>query len=252
MESRKHEDVEPQAGKEGSAKSSKKRPVSTSTTRKPRKKSTAVAENSKTLSHTNQPEQQGIEKKVSKKKAEEMQSKIAKSRITKPGDNVAKGGKAASTKKELHQVNNSEPVGPLKHKASNAPAGKESLDLLLAEAVRRRRVWTPPKDTPQEVLHLEKLDRAAGENITLKNQECGKLPLHGFENLQGDFGYADERENLSYGLESCRSTNGEALTKRRKLEVSRYYFVSHVDLFFIACQSCSITPCCSTQKNEVP
>jgi hypothetical protein len=220
VESEKHERVEPQAGKEQSAKSSKKQIVSKSAIRKPRKKSMAVAENSKTLNHTNLSEQQDVEKKALKKRTEEIQSKIAKSKITKPGNNVTKGGKVASSKKESHQSSKIEPVCPSKHKVNNNPAGKESLDLLLAEAVRRRRTWTPPKDTRQEVLQMEKPERAADENPTFINQEGGKLPLHGFDNLLGDFGYADERENSLYGLEPYRNTNGEALTKRRKLEVS--------------------------------
>lgn len=193
-----------QAKKEEDATLPKKLAAPKIATRKPRSKFGVTAESSESPNQTGVSEKQAVEKKGIKKDKAKSQSKIRGSRITKPGVTcvtLAKNGKSASS--------------------ITKPAGEEPLELLLAEAVRRRRAWTPPKDTPLEAPNLEKLGRELDETLALETQEPRKPTSGEFENLLGDFGYDDKGEGSFISSDRGRNANGEAVTKRRKLEVSR-------------------------------
>lgn len=220
----KHKQAKPkksQAGEEESAREPFKVAAPKITTPKPKNKSLITAESSESHKQTGLSRKQSAEKKGLKKRNPKLQSTIEGRRITKPGVIRATTGKkgnpaSSSTKSPLDNISGQ--TDPSKQKKN--PAAKEPLELLLAEAVRRRKAWTPPKDTPLEASHVEKLEGVSNENLTLDSQEPRKSSSGGFENLLGNFAYADQGEGLCISSDQCRNTNGEALTKRRKLEVS--------------------------------
>lgn len=204
-------------------KTSPKKSAACQTAAQKRSKSAIFAKNSESSNQKDISAEQDVEEKSIKKIKRKSQSRIEGRRITKPGLTrviVAKKGKSTSSTKKSPQ-NNIAPIDSLKEKTNTLPAEKAPLDLLLAEAVRRRKAWTPPKDTPLEALNLGKLGRELNESLSLEEEGLKKSLSGGFENLLDDFGYASKREGLLISSDHGRNTNGEAVTKRRKLEVSR-------------------------------
>lgn len=158
------------------------------------------------------------EKKPKIKSKGEAQTKIGKSRITKPGATTKKTKKDASALK-IKKPDPSTVKAPAKMSEGLFPPGEEPLDLELVEAIRRRRQWTPTKDTVQDL-------------SPVKNVEIGSRALlasvpvttpSGFENSIGDYAYVRNEASLPC-LKEARDLNGQALTKRRKIEVSRTTF----------------------------
>lgn len=193
------------------------------TAQKRSSKSTVTVEGSESSEQTALSAKPAVKKKSRQTRDGKSQSKIEGSRITKPGvtsDTTTKKDKSASSKKSPAK-NDTAPKDSSKKKAKSSPAEKQSLDLLLAEAVRRRRAWTPPKETPLETLDLGKLGRELNETLTLETEEPGIPAPGGFDNLLGDFGYTSKGQGSCIGSDQSRNTNGEAVTKKRKLEVSR-------------------------------
>lgn len=211
------------ASGDGSERFSRKLAACETAAQKRKSRSAVPAESSESSNQTGLSAKQAVEKKSTKKSSRKSQSKIEGGRITKPGVTCVAGskkGKSASSITKSPQHDTAQPDS-LKQKADIRKSGKESLDLLLAEAVRRRRAWTPPKDTPVEPQDLAKLGREANETLALETQEPRKPTSGGFENLLGDFGYTGGVEGSFKSSDQGRNTTGEALTKRRKLEVSR-------------------------------
>ena len=159
------------------------------------------------------------EKKQKKKSKGDAQTKIGKSRIVKPGTTAKKTKIDASARKFKKPNLSTVRAAPKKNEEFFSP-DEEPLDLELVEAIRRRRNWTPIKDTIQILSPAEKVEtesrapHASGVPVTASS---------GFENLIGDYAYARNEDSLS-GLKKTRDLDGQALTKRRKVEVSRIRF----------------------------
>ena len=203
---------------------SQKKPAGCKTVKQKRgSKSTVVAESSEDLNQTDLSAKQDVGKKSMTKPKGKSQSKIEGRRITKPGVtrvSVNKKRKPTSSTIKPPQGDTA-PTDSSKQKAKTLVAREAPLDLLLAEAVRRRKAWTPPKDTPQEALDLRKLGTELDETLALEGTEPRKAASGGFENLLDDFGYAGKGEGSLMTSDHSRNMHGEAVTKRRKIEVSR-------------------------------
>lgn len=213
----------PQASDKERGMSPKKSADCKTAKQKRRSGSAVVAESSKDLNQTDLSAKQDVGKKSMAKPKGKSQSKIEGRRITKPGVtkvSVNKKRKSTSSTTKPPQ-DDPAPIDSLKQKAKTLLAREAPLDLLLAEAVRRRKAWTPPKDTPQEALDLRKLGRELDETLALEGTELRKLASGGFENLLDDFGYAGKGEGSLMTSDHSRNMHGEAVTKRRKIEVSR-------------------------------
>lgn len=212
-----------QARGEGHGISPQKLAVCKTATKKRSSKSVVTIETSENSNPTDLSAKQNVEKKIIPKNKGKSQAKIGGRRITKPGVtrvSVNKKSKSTPSTKTLPQ-DGTAPNESLKHQGNTLSAEKAPLDLLLAEAVRRRKAWTPPKDTPQEALDLSKLGRDLDETLALESKEPRKPASGGFETLLDDFGYAGTGEGSLMTSDHGRNTNGEAVTKRRKIEVSR-------------------------------
>ena len=103
--------------------------------------------------HTNhESESRGLQdsdKKRAKKSKGEAQTKIGNSNITKPGALNKKMKSVASIKKLKNGVQ-AVAQASVKEFERIYPLGEEPLDLGLIEAIKRRKAWTPIKDTLQE------------------------------------------------------------------------------------------------------
>lgn len=163
---------------------------------------------------------QGSDKKRTKKNKGEAQTKIGNSNITKPGALNKKIKSAASVKK----FKNGEQVvtqASIKEGEGIYPLGEEPLDLGLIEAIKRRKAWTPIKDTSQEDSRSRESGTTPRAGSAAEDLVSGPSAPPGFDNLLGDYGYAQDDAGSLVDLETTRDSDGKASTKRRKIEVSQ-------------------------------
>lgn len=106
-------------------------------------------------------------------------------------------------------------VKPLQ-KVQTAPVDG-TLPLGLEDATKRRKDWTPVKNTFDGFVTLESVEATPADGMVTVAEE---RPNTQFSNLLGDYGFAQVTNKANPKPEVLRSSSGEALTKRRKLEVS--------------------------------
>ena len=141
-----------------------------------------------------------------------------KGRSTKAGDGVAfqKDLEPSAESDEGNKVGENVAETPLQE-SEKAPLEDRSLPLGLEEATRRRKDWTPVKNTHEGFVALESVEgKPVGGQVTA----AGKSLISQFGSLLGDYGYAQAMSETTSKPEITRSSSGEALTKRRKVEVS--------------------------------
>ena len=151
-------------------------------------------------------------KKSRKKRSKddgEAQTTIKKTKITKPG--AIKSGKKVAGSKAKEVV--SAPMRPpASTQEEDLRAREEFRDLCLEKAITRRREWTPSKDTAPDATLPENF-----ENIDLYSAH---EPLNArFGNLKGDFGLLDKEGGSSVACGTTRHGNGEAVTKKRRIDL---------------------------------
>lgn len=158
-------------------------------------------------------------KKRGRKSKGEVQTKIGKGNITKPGALNNEETKLVASAKNLKKTGQSVTQASIKKSEEIFPFGEEPLDLGLIEAIKRRKAWTPVKDTMRCTSRLECETTPSAELIS-KDCVSGQSGPSRFENLLGDYGYAKDDNVPVNDLETTRDTDGQASTKRRKIEVS--------------------------------
>lgn len=174
-------------------------------------------------------------KKRTKKSKDEGQTTIERSKITKPGaaisDSISKKSKPINSAK-FPRIDYESAVKPsIKESDELIILDEESLDLCLVEAIKRRKSWTPTRDTKGHLSNLE--DGTTPRALNSSNErKTRQSSLSGFENLFGDYGYT-RNESPLYDIDKFRDMAGEALTKRRRLEVCQitYNEMSFLILF---------------------
>jgi len=153
-----------------------------------------------------------------RKDKDETQPKIKKGKITKPGTNDGIE-KTAITKRSAAVIT----VSAIPDSGTNdlhvvSPPTAEQ-DLGLDEAVRRRKSWTPPKDTSRMT---EPFNRGPGSTVESMDAAQGcpfEQPAKSFGNLCSSFGY-DQPAESNFAPQVQRNIDGVALTKRRRIEAS--------------------------------
>lgn len=160
-------------------------------------------------------------KKSRKKKSKndsESQTTIKKAKVTKPGSVISRK-KAVCSVKKAKEVVSAHFQPPVSTQEEDLAAKKEFRDLCLEKAITRRREWTPCEDTaPDPALQKDSetsVDPALFTDVPVANDP----PIAGFGNLLGDFGFAQKEDSLVVISESTRQGNGEAIVKRRKIEL---------------------------------
>ena len=156
-----------------------------------------------------------------KKTKEPTQTTIKKSKIIKVGSATSVvGGDSKSAGKTRKSRDSEAAVEPsVKEKEAVHVERERGQDLCLDEAPQRRADWTPTKDTGKALVDVEGIDGGKSEVLHEKDQSTPMPPqnTNGFGALLGDYAYA----HIKSSTKISRSVSGEALTKRRKVEVGR-------------------------------
>lgn len=154
-------------------------------------------------------EQGSLKIKRSKHFAKDAQSKIGKSNITKPGAGTI-GPKRCKSMVTEAKTDGSDARCDAEAEQGTEKDCKHSLGL--TEALRRRRDWTPLKETP--VGHVDETGLSWTVSASLEVQNGG------FGKLVEDFGYLDTGNTIVFSAEAARKASGASGTKRRRLNVS--------------------------------
>lgn len=184
------------------------------------KKAAAVKEKLQVSYEAENNEIQDSDKERVRKSKGEAQTRIGKGKITKPGALNNEKIKSVASAKKLKKTDQSAAKAPVKKNEEIYPLGEEPLDLGLIEAIKRRKVWTPVKDTLQRTSHLE-FGTTARTGLAPDDCVSGRPAPSGFDDLLGDYGYARDDNGPVIDLGKTRDTDGKASTKRRKIEVSQ-------------------------------
>ncbi|KAI9811126.1 MAG: hypothetical protein M1832_001057 [Thelocarpon impressellum] len=150
------------------------------------------------------------EKKALATKTGKAQSQMKKGRVTKPlpvGEVKPDTGKRKRATEKSEEVSNHFQGA----KDSNVPLDTTPGGLLLEEAIRRRRDWTPLKDTTRPFKGSSVADEGTAEKAG------GGDGLGGFGNLLESFGYADQIK--SSVVPKTPRADGSASRKKRIVEV---------------------------------
>ncbi len=193
-------------------------------------------------------------KKSRKKKTKdesEVQTTIKKTKITKPG--VLKSGKKANgSMKKVKEVVSASTIPPASTQEEDQRAKEEFRDLCLEKAITRRREWTPCKDTAPNPTVSESFEKSVDSRLLL-DTPLEKEPLKTrFGNLQGDFGFLEKEGSTSVMCETTRQGNGEAVMKRRKIELLNGVHAPRVSEKPKRCKSPKKKPQTVTEKATAP
>ncbi|KAL9608509.1 MAG: hypothetical protein Q9167_006660 [Letrouitia subvulpina] len=156
-----------------------------------------------------------------KKSTENGQTKISKTKVTKPGGTV----KLSNSSKKVLNFNallgDGEAFSRMLEELDDERRVSEgNLNLCLDEAIRRRQRWTPTKDTPKEITCSKDTEPAIVSSFSSNITTDAPIPLpYGFGNKLSGFGFEKHVLDKSARPTLNCSLNGEALTKKRKLEL---------------------------------
>ncbi|KAL8739087.1 MAG: hypothetical protein Q9190_007896, partial [Brigantiaea leucoxantha] len=151
-----------------------------------------------------------------RKESDECQTNIKKTRIVKPGTN---GRTRESSKPTKNSAGGTAALGKLEGQKSEEDADSGAfVDLCLDEATKRRQRWTPVEDTTKEMPLNETLENLTTYSPNAEHDQVNTLFSDGFGNLLNGFGFVQHAPNAIGGPILSRSSGGEALTKRRKVE----------------------------------
>ena len=163
-------------------------------------------------------------KKRHKKKStegDEAQTKIKKSKITKPGapKGVVKPKKTSTlTTKPSEAISAaSEPL--MGTQAEDAQAREEFRDLCLEKAIPRRKDWTPVKDTVQSKIYVDAIEEHPVSAPPSNTPEANASSDTCFGKLMGDYSFTQKIGCAATSFEGIRKRDGQSIVKRRKIEL---------------------------------
>lgn len=193
-------------------------------------------------------------KKSRKKKSKdesEAQTTIKKAKITKPGAVSSRNKAVGSTKKAKETV----PAllgPPASTQEEDLRAKEEFRDLCLEKAITRRKRWTPCKDTaPDSTLQADS-EKSIDPNLLIDTPLLNEPLIARFGNLLGDFGFAQKGDSSVPINENTRQGNGEAMVKRRKIELVNGVPAPRVSEKPKRCKSPKKKPQTVTEKATAP
>ena len=144
------------------------------------------------------------------------QTTIKKAKITKPGaERAAPETKSVSNKSKRVKVKSRSTLSTLLDNDKTTIASRETCELNLEEAVKRKLDWTPTKDT--KALAREQ----CSERVLSSAQICGegRLGNGNIGTLLSSFKVSVPENRHSAVFEDSRSSNPDGIVKRRKLEL---------------------------------
>ena len=155
-----------------------------------------------------------------RKSKEPTQTKIKKSKVTKVGSVNGPFGdtKLKSKAKKISETDKESNESLAKAEGATPLTCSRPQDLCLDDALRRRNNWTPVKDTGNDstTINGETAHTRAPSN---EGTPATSKRINHFDNLRADYGYSHTSASAKETSEASRTSTGEALTKRRKLEV---------------------------------
>ena len=165
-----------------------------------------------------------VPKKARKKKSaerDEVQTKIKKSKITKPGASkqVDKSKKSSTLTRKPSEAKSaaSEPLTGTQ--AEDAQAREEFRDLCLEKAIPRKKDWTPVKDTAEPKIHIDAIE---GHPVSVPpsiTPEADESLDTCFGKLMDDYSFDGQVKCAASRFEGIRKRDGESMVKRRKIEL---------------------------------
>ena len=169
-------------------------------------------------------------KKSRKKKNQdekEAQTTIKKTKIIKPGA-MNSGKKVVASTKKAKEVVSAVLRYPASTQEEDLRAKEEFRDLCLEKAITRRKEWTPCKDTaPAPTLAID-IEEPVKLKHLVDTPSANEMPIARFGDLLGDFGFPHKGGDSIVTCESTRQGNGEAMVKRRKIELVNGVPAPHV------------------------
>ena len=157
-------------------------------------------------------------RKKKSKNESELQMTIKKAKVTKPGS-VRSRKKAVGQVKKAKEVAPAPFQPPASTQEEDLAAKKEFRDLCLEKAITRRREWTPCEDTAPDPAPQNDSEISVGPALSKDIPLANEPSIAGFGNLLGDYSFAQKEDSLVVISESTRQGNGEAIVKRRKIEL---------------------------------
>ncbi|KAG7006983.1 structure-specific endonuclease subunit slx4 [Physcia stellaris] len=150
---------------------------------------------------------------------ETTQTTIKKTKVTKVGsaNGYTKDSKSKRATKKSSDIAVTTTEPSVTEQGKTSTARDEPLDLCVEEAVRRRTDWTPTKDTRDAFVGTK--DSEGTLTIVDQGTPATSKRINHFGNLLGDYGYANITSSVTATSEIKRASTGEALTKRRKVEL---------------------------------
>ena len=155
-----------------------------------------------------------------KKSREPAQTKIKNSKVTKVGSVNGPFGdsKLKGKAKRISKVDKEFTEASREVKETTPLMCSEPQDLCLDDAIRRRNIWTPVKDTGNGIT-MTNDDKTHTQAPLDQGTPAISKCIDEFANSLGDYVYAHTSASLEENCKASRNPTGEALTKRRKVEV---------------------------------
>ena len=163
-------------------------------------------------------------KKVRKKKSaesDEVQTKIKKSKITKPGASkrVDKSKKTSTLARKPSEAKSAACEPLTGTQAEDAQAREEFRDLCLEKAIPRKKDWTPVKDTAQLKIHVDAIEGHPVSAPPSHTPEANESLDACFGKLMDDYNFDKQVKCAATRFEEIRKRDGESIVKRRKIEL---------------------------------
>lgn len=151
----------------------------------------------------------------------EAQTKIKKTKITKPGaaQSARKTKKVTVATKKPQEAVAEIPEGLTSTQAEDFRARAEFRGLCLEKAITRRQEWTPPKNTLENGGYSIGNEKSTGPEPLLDMPVANDAPVTRFADFLGDFGFAQEDNGSIVVREVTRQDHGEAVIKRKRIEL---------------------------------
>jgi len=178
-------------------------------------------ENPPKASAPKEPAPKKLRKKKENKDEGDGQTKIKKAKIIKPGAGRSndKPKKSSTTTKKAKENVATNSMVPISTQDSDVQARGEFRELCLEKAIPIRRNWTPVRDTVQEITTVTNVEASTASALLPDTPPTKALPIVRFGKLLGGFGFAQPDEGNVTVFEATRPGNGEAVVKRRKIEL---------------------------------
>lgn len=163
-------------------------------------------------------------KKARKEKStesDEVQTKIKKSKITKPGASkrVDKSKKTSTLARKPSEAKSVACESLTGTQAEDAQAREEFRDLCLEKAIPRKKDWTPVKDTAQLKIHVDAIEGHPASAPPSHTPEADESLDTCFGKLMDDYSFDKQVKCAATKFEGTRKRDGESIVKRRKIEL---------------------------------